>query len=63
MLKLEEIRKSAGMAFLVISNENGMRVEVPVELPIADRISKYLAKITADPFAHPGARNNTQDAE
>lgn len=63
MLKFEEIRKSAGMAFLVISNENGTKIEVPIELPVADRISKYLSKIAVDPFVHPGSRNNTEASE
>lgn len=60
MLKFDGIKKNGTMAFLLLSNDGGDKVEIPIELPIADRISKYLGKISK-PSAEPIAELDDKD--
>jgi hypothetical protein len=53
MIIFDGIKKEHKVSLLVFSNEAGQRIEIPIETPIADRISAYLAKIS-----HPVVKEN-----
>lgn len=51
--------KNGKITFLSFSNENGQSIDIPVELSIADRITKYLSLIAISP----PIKNEQQDEE
>ncbi|HVI40703.1 MAG TPA: hypothetical protein VM577_08585 [Anaerovoracaceae bacterium] len=49
MIVFQGIKITNKIAFLLLSNEQNQVVEIPIEIAVADRISKYLSKIATAP--------------
>jgi hypothetical protein len=62
MIVFNGIKKDNNLAFLLLSNELNQTVEVPIDVVVADRISKYLSKITTSPVEM-AERGNDDEAE
>lgn len=60
MIIFDGIKTVNKVAFLILVNEQNQRVEIPLEIPIADRISKYVAKIA---ISHPAVSERGNDEE
>lgn len=56
------IKKNNNVAFLIFVTTDGVKVEIPIEVAVADRISKYLSKIAPAPAAVM-ERGNDEDSD
>lgn len=49
MIKYEGTKRLNGLDYLVMSNDNNLKVFIPIEPGILDRIVKYISKISTSP--------------
>lgn len=61
MIKYEGMKSINKIAHLCLSNDKNERVEIPLEVQVAERITKYISKIA--PSAAPVERGNDDDLE